>query len=47
MKHRRHTPEQVVRKFSEADRLVNGGAGAAAVARRLEISEQTPCRWRH
>ena len=38
---RRHTPEQIVRKLREADRLLNEGADVAAVARHLEVSEQT------
>jgi putative transposase len=46
VKHRRHTPEQVVRKLREADRLLGEGADIAAVARHLEISEQTYHRWR-
>jgi putative transposase len=36
---RRHTPEQIVRKLREADRLLNEGADVAAVARHLEVSE--------
>jgi putative transposase len=43
---RRHTPEQIVRKLREADRLLNEGADVAAVARHLEVSEQTHHRWR-
>ncbi len=46
MKHRRHTPEQVVRKLREADRLLGEGADIAAVCRHLEVSEQTYHRWR-
>ena len=46
MKHRRHTPEQVVRKLREADRLLGEGADIPAVCRHLEISEQTYHRWR-
>ena len=46
MKHRRHTPEQVVRKLREADRLLGEGADIATVCRHLEISEQTYHRWR-
>ena len=38
---RRHTPEQIVRKLREADRLLAEGAVIANVARRLEVSEQT------
>jgi putative transposase len=43
---RRHTPEQIVRKLREADRLLNEGADVAAVAWHLEVSEQTYPRWR-
>ena len=46
MKHRRHTPEQVVRKLCEADRLLGEGADIPAMCRHLEISEQTYHRWR-
>ena len=46
MKNRRHSPEQVIRKLHEADRLVGEGQGLAEVCRRLEISEQTLHRWR-
>jgi putative transposase len=47
MARRRHTPEQIVRKLREADRLLNEGADVAAVARHLEVSEQTYHRWRN
>jgi putative transposase len=43
---RRHTPEQIVRKLREEDRLLNEGADVAAMARHLEVSEQTYHRWR-
>ncbi len=46
MTRRRHTPEQIVRKLREADRVVNEGGDLAAVARHLEVSEQTYHRWR-
>ena len=46
MKGRRHTPEQVVRKLREADRLLAEGADLDAVCRHLEISIQTYQRWR-
>ncbi|MGA2873833.1 MAG: IS3 family transposase, partial [Candidatus Dormibacteria bacterium] len=39
MKGRRHTPEQIVRKLREADRLVAAGASAAEVGKALEVSE--------
>jgi transposase-like protein len=46
MARRRHTPEQIIRKLREADRLLGEGAGIAAVARQLQVSEQTYHRWR-
>jgi putative transposase len=47
MARRRHTPEQIIRKLREADRLLAEGADVAEVARRLEVSEQTYHRWRN
>ncbi len=44
---RRHTPEQIIRKLREADRLLAEGADLAAVARHLEVSEATYHRWRN
>jgi transposase-like protein len=46
MKRRRHTPEQIVRKLREADRLLAEGADLALVCRQLEVSVQTYQRWR-
>jgi transposase-like protein len=46
MARRRHTPEQVVRKLREADRLLADGNDVAEVARQLQVSEQTYHRWR-
>jgi putative transposase len=46
MKGRRHTPEQIVRKLREADRLLAEGADVDAVCRHLEVSVQTYQRWR-
>jgi putative transposase len=46
LKRRRHTPEQVVRKLREADRLLAEGADLALVCRALEVSVQTYQRWR-
>ena len=43
---RRHTPEQVIRKLREADRLLGEGLEVGAVAKQLEVSEQTLHRWR-
>jgi putative transposase len=47
MARRRHTPEQIIRKLREADRLFGEGADIAEVARHLEVSEQTYHRWRN
>jgi transposase-like protein len=47
MARRRHTPEQIIRKLREADRLLAQGAEIADVARHLEVSEQTYHRWRN
>ena len=46
MKGKRHTPEQIVRKLREAERLQAEGADVDAVCRQLEISVQTYQRWR-
>ena len=43
---RRHTPEQVIRKLREADRLLGEGMAVAVVAKQLEVWEQTLHRWR-
>jgi putative transposase len=47
MKRRRHTPEQVIRKLREADRMLGEGKTIPEVARQLEISENTYHRWRN
>ena len=46
-KRRRHTPEQIVRKLREADRLLGEGAQVEDVARHLEVTEATYHRWRN
>lgn len=47
MQHRRHTPEQVIRKLREAEKLLAEGADIATVSKHLEVSEQTYHRWRN
>ena len=47
MSRRRHTPEQVVRKLREADRLLGEGMALPEVVKQLEVSEQTYFRWRN
>ena len=46
MKGKSHTPEQIVRKLREADRLLAEGADVDGVCRQLEVSVQTDQRWR-
>lgn len=41
MKRKRHTPEQIVRKLREGDRLLNDGRELAEVSRQLEVSESS------
>jgi transposase-like protein len=43
---RRQTPEQIIRKLREADRLLGEGQEVAGVCKQLEVSEQTLHRWR-
>jgi putative transposase len=47
MKRRRHTPEQVIRKLREAERMLGEGRTIPEVAKALEVSEQTFHRWRN
>ena len=44
---RRHTPEQIVRKLREAERLLAEGAMTAPAAKQIEVSENTFQRWRN
>jgi transposase-like protein len=47
VKRRRHTPEQIIRKLREAERMLGEGKGVPEVAKALEVSEQTFHRWRN
>jgi putative transposase len=47
VKRRRNTPEQVIRKLREADRLLGDGKTVPEVAKALEVSEATYHRWRN
>lgn len=40
------TPEQIIRKLREAERLLAEGEQVPEVAKQLEVSEQTFHRWR-
>jgi putative transposase len=46
MKRQRHTPEQIVGKLREGDRLLNEGKDLAEVLWQLEVSESSWNRWR-
>ena len=47
MKRRRHTPEQILRKLREAERMLGEGKTIPEAAKELGISEQTYHRWRN
>jgi transposase-like protein len=47
MKRHRHTPEQIVRKLREGDRLLSEGKDLAEVLRELVVSEASWNRWRN
>jgi transposase-like protein len=47
VKRRRHTPEQIIRKLREAERLLGEGKTIPEAAKELGISEQTYHRWRN
>jgi putative transposase len=43
---RRHTPEQIIRKLREGEKLLGEGQSLEAVCRDLEVSDATWHRWR-
>jgi putative transposase len=47
MARRRHSPDQVIRKLREGEKLLSEGMDLAAVCKHLEISEQSWHRWRN
>ena len=47
MKERHHTPEQVIRKLAEGEKLLAQGKTIEEVCRHLEITESTWHRWRN
>jgi len=47
MKRTRHTPEQVIRKLREADRMLAEQKTVAEIAKELGVSENTYHRWRN
>ena len=47
MKRRHHTPEQIICKLREADRLLGEGTPLVEVCKHLEVTEQTHYRYRN
>ena len=47
VKRKRHSPEQIIRKLREAERLKSDGKTVGAICQALAISEQTYHRWRN
>ena len=45
MARRRHTPEQIIRKLAEGNKLLSSGTELDEVCRHLEIAESTWHRW--
>lgn len=46
-KRKRHSPQQIVEKLQEADRLLNAGQTLGQVLQALGVSEATYHRWRN
>jgi len=44
-KRRRHTPDQIIRKLAEGNKLLAGGAELDEACRHLQIAESTWHRW--
>jgi putative transposase len=44
-KRRRHTPDQIIRKLAEGNKLLAGGQELDEVSRHLQIAESTWHRW--
>ena len=47
MNSKQHSPEQVLRKLAEGDRMLNQGSTVAEVARSFGVSEATWYRWKN
>ena len=45
MSRRRHTPEQIIRKLAEGQKLLAGGMTVEEVCREFAIAESTWARW--
>lgn len=47
LKRSRHTPQQIIRKLRDAERLLGEGRTIAEASKELGVSEQTFHRWRN
>ena len=47
MSRRRHTPEQIIAKLRQSEKMKAEGATVAMIVKRLGITEQTLNRWRN
>jgi transposase len=47
MKNRKHTPDQIIRKLAEGEKLLGEGKSIEEVSRHLEITESTWHRWKN
>jgi len=45
MSRRRHTPEQIIRKLAEGQKLLAGGMTVEEVCREFAVAESTWARW--
>ena len=45
MTRRRHSPDQIIRKLAEGNKLLAGGTDLDEVCRHLQIAESTWHRW--
>jgi len=46
MKRKKHTPEQIINKLRQADRMLGQSKSLVEVVKALGVSEQTYYRWR-
>lgn len=47
MKGKKHTPEQIIKKLAEGDRMLNEGMSIQDVARQFQITDKTWYRWKN
>jgi transposase len=46
MKGKEHTPDEIIKRLKEGDRMLNEGKSTAEVARQFQITETTWYRWK-